>query len=623
MGRRRDRRPTEPQTKMTGQMKIHLFLAAVAAAAATLLPSTASAASVAPADGDQSRTTIGIRTASHGEPDNRGKYEYELFPKQTKQDAIAVYNYSVRPVTVRLLARDATSGTNGAFSAQPTKDQPRDVGAWIAISKPVLHLQPRSMTVVPIQIGVPYNATPGDHAGSVLVSLLAKEPKAGRESIVVEHRVGLRVYLRVPGTLKAEMQVQNLTSAYEGSWTKSLGFGRPVVDYTVRNTGNVRLSATQQVEILRSLGLSSAAARPPVLKELLPGGSARVHQAFDKTWAVGNVTARVTLAPAGLDESVKNVPDVVKESSVFVFPWLLVLVVLLLVGGGVAAERRRRRLKALRLPGGSHRTGKGGAKEKVAVLSMLAVVLGVGLAGLSASPAAAAGDDHPIWKATVLPRTGGADDPIELMTSGGCPRPADSILGKVYGKGFPKDGENVIGNTRAGVTPVGPFEAPLAFSMKEFMSEQPQPVALSGTYRFVVNCRTAKFPKSYADYVAEIRFTGPNRWVAAKPVTNETGQVLQVDEFGDPVAGAGGTKGGPNGGKAGSPSASPPAGATPGADGSSAGDQAQAAGQSPAQSPALTPADGDSGNSSVAYLLIVGGVLVAVATAFVLLRRRA
>lgn len=595
-------------------MKKQLLISAAIALTAALLPSSASSASTAfGADKPKpARTTVGIRAASHGAADNRGKYEYEILPGKARQDAIAVYNYSLKPVTVLLLARDAQTTPAGEFTAQPSKDKPRDVGGWITISKPVLHLKPRQMTVVPFQIGVPYDATPGDHVGSVLVSLLAKEPKPGGNDLIVEHRVGLRVYLRVPGTLKPQLTIEDLKSSYSGRW-KSLGFGHAAVAYTVRNTGNVRLSAKQQVEMLRSFGLSPASARPTEIKELLPGGFVRVQQSFPGTWAVGNVTAKVTLSPAGLDKSVSNVPDVVKEISVFVFPWLLVLILVLIVaaiGGGISWRRRRRLARKLTpdpvieelvpaLPGeGKHRLPR---------IALAVALLGlVGFGPGFVAPAQAADNGHPIWKATVLPKSGGADDPIELQTSGGCPKPADSILGRVYGKGFPKGGENVIGNTKAGVTPVGPFPAPLAFSMKEFMSGEAHPIALTGTYRFVVTCRTAKYPKSYGDYVAEIRFANPNHWVAAKPVTQAIGQNLKVDQFGDPIE-----------------TPKPGKGSTPGATqspGASQSPDAQAGSESGA--PALTSADSE-GTSAVSYVLIIGGVAIAAATGFLLWRRRA
>jgi len=588
-------------------MKLQLVLAAVVAMTAALLPSSASPVPAPTADGD-SRTTVGIRTASGGEADDRGRYDYEILPSKSKQDAVAIYNYSMKTVSVRLLARDATSTPDGEFTAQPSADTPKDVGAWIALSEQKLRLKPREMAVVPFQVGVPYNATPGDHVGSILVSLLAKEPKPGGNDVIVEHRVGLRVYLRVPGTLTPKLSVTNLKATYTGAWT-SLGFGRPKATYTIRNTGNVRLSATQQVELLRSFGLSAASAQPAALKELLPGGFARVSQDFPRTWAVGDVTAKVTLSPSGLDESVKNVPDVVEETSVFVFPWLLVLalvLVLAVIGGGTVWRRRRRvrRLAAMPEP------VRGKHAAAVAAMTALAALVLVGLSGVVAPPSQAAEDDHPVWKATVLPKSGGADDPIELMTSGGCPLPADSILGRVFGKGFPEEGENVIGNTKAGVTPNGPFSAPLIYSMKEFMSNQPQPVALEGTYRFVVNCRTAKYPRSHGDYVAEIRFTSPTRWVASKPVTNAIGQNLKLDEFGDPIP---------------DPTSTPSPGTKP-SEGATADPSAEPTDSAQATDgvPDLTASEEDGGgNTSLAVVLILAGAAVALSTGFVLWRRRA
>lgn len=242
-----------------------------------------------------SAVTVGIRTAGQDGPDDRGRYDEEIAPRGVRQDYVALYNYSLRPVTVRLLARDATSSAGSSFEVQPSADEPTGVGSWIAIQRPVVRMQPQSQTLVPFQIGVPYNASPGDHAGAIVASLLV-HPDAHDGQVVADRRVGLRVYLRVPGALRPELTIKHLTSTFDGSWN-SFGYGRTTVDYTLRNTGNVTLSADQVVQLASSRGLFPEQMRPDPAEQVLPGGEVVVHTVSPRMFAVGKLATTVTATP--------------------------------------------------------------------------------------------------------------------------------------------------------------------------------------------------------------------------------------------------------------------------------------------------------------------------------------
>lgn len=539
-------------------MKKLLAFALLVLTLAALLPSPAQAASARPVAADKSRITVGVRTSGPQNADNRGRYEYEIAPRGVREDFIALYNYAYTPVTVQLIARDGSTTTDGDFTSQPTTDKPLDVGAWITPERNVVRLAARSMTVVPFQISVPYNATPGDHAGALIVSLLAREPGQNSKSIVVEHRVGLRVYLRVPGALKAQLSIEHLTSTFTGSWTP-LGIGRTDVSYAVRNTGNVRLSATQAVELSRALGLSSASTSPAEITDLLPGSTVLVHTSFGSRWAIGSLGTKVTLKPSGVDSSLGVLPAVVASTSTFVLPWLLILIVLLLLalGGGYWRWRRIRRRRSAEDAGPDHATAtaeepvlvsrgsttvvhkhagpKSRSRRRIArrsgaaVLGLLAVVaIGSGLVGTPERADAKGGT--PIWRASVTPKSGADDEPFSVRTSGACPAPARNIVGRVYGAGFPATGVNVIGNSSAGVSPDGGFEVPLFETLRDTMVRQKVYVPLHGIYRLVVRCIIPAYvDRSYGDYVAEINFVNPSHWIAMAPVTNVIGPHANPD----------------------------------------------------------------------------------------------
>lgn len=175
-------------------------------------------------------------------------------------------------------------------------------------------------------------------------------------------------------------------------------------------------------------------------------------------------------------------------------------------------------------------------------LAALAAVLVTALSLLGSSPVAApagaaVGDRGTVWQARVIPTRGTADDYVEIRTSGGCPRPATNIVGRIFGSGFPKEGANIIGNTDAGVSRTGPFIAASQASFKAVMFKQRVPRPFRGTYRLEVICRTAKRERSYGTYVVAIRFKDDYNWVAAKPVTTAQGYNPMVKGGKDAPAG--------------------------------------------------------------------------------------
>ena len=76
-----------------------------------------------------------------------------------------------------------------------------------------------------------------------------------------------------------------------------------------------------------------------------------------------------------------------------------------------------------------------------------AALVALGVAFPAAAARTDAFADMPVLGALAIsPTTGDVETPLTLTTAGGCPRGTNSIT-RVYGKGFPEDGENVIGNT--------------------------------------------------------------------------------------------------------------------------------------------------------------------------------
>src|SRR5262249_36155316 len=138
---------------------------------------------------------------------------------------------------------------------------------------------------------VPATATPGDHAGGMIVSL-----SSGTE-VRLDSRVGVRLYLRVPGNLRPVVSVSSVRPIYHGT-NNPLGGGSVDVTYTVVNTGNIRLRSHPTLKAETAIfGYHLAEAKLPDLPELLPGSQVTFSGRVDGVFPAGPETITVSLQP--------------------------------------------------------------------------------------------------------------------------------------------------------------------------------------------------------------------------------------------------------------------------------------------------------------------------------------
>lgn len=573
----------------------------------------------------QKGISVGLRPATKSGGDtSRSVLEYEIPPRGRVVDYVAVSNLRDTPITVRLFTKDATTTTDTPYAVQESSEAPRDVGSWMSLKKDKLTLPPRSETVVPFQVGVPHNAAPGDHTGAIVVSLLAKEPKPDGGTIVVDHRVGLRLLLRVPGDYEPALTVTDVKASWHGPGSV-LGRAATVVTYTVRNTGNLRVSATGGLELTRTLGLPSVGTDTEPIAEIQPGGEVQVRQVVPGVLGAGPMKAHVRLHPTPIDPKLEEVPvkDVTASAPFSAWPWLLAAAVaaaLLAVSAATWFGRtiRRSRKAAMAPTGGKYRAPVAPdarpdgtdvlVRAAVAVFGGLLVALAAGLF----TPAGA--DDDAVWQGKPSIRQGTDNTPFDVVTTGGCPLPGTNVVGFAHGSGFPKEGGAVIGNGDAGVESRGPFQMPLVSSMQQLMAMQPDPAPLSGVYRIELRCVTPSLEQTTGKYVFEINFTDPHHWRAMPPVTKAQGpNATGADQPDAPSDPSDDSRGGTSG---------PPA--TSGARGSGATPsqaEQEAAAQRAAELAGVETTDGEDDQDGTNWPLVGGGIVVLALTGSHLFRR--
>jgi hypothetical protein len=282
-----------------------------------------------------------------GKPDDRTHFTLQGTPGSTLVDTMLVTNLSKATVSFNVYGTDAYNTPTGAFDLLAFDRHPIDIGSWIHFAQPIVTIAAGKSLAVPFNVVLPPTATPGDHAGGVVVSLASNSSTPG---VNLDSRVAVRVYLRVPGDLRPSLAVTAVSANYHG---KNVPFadGSATMSYTVTNPGNIRLRSKVTLEIKNAFGQTLAKLTPPDLPELLPSGTASFKASFTGIPAEGPLTANVTLAPYPdpLQPIGQKVPTVTKSGYFWAMPWTLLLIILLLLVILIGAWILRRRVLLRRI----------------------------------------------------------------------------------------------------------------------------------------------------------------------------------------------------------------------------------------------------------------------------------
>jgi len=321
-------------------------LTAGAAGAAWALSSVATAATAKKAP----VVTFGVEPATAKIPDGRPFFSYGVTPGGLLMDHVAILNYSLRPLPLTVYPQDGVNTSAGGFTLKVGALKPSDAGAWISLGRSRLSvvvparkstLAPPAALILPITVRVPFTATPGDHAAGI-VAVLTSIARRGLANVRLDQRVATRVFIRVAGTVHAQLSIENLAASYQGT-LNPVGRGALIVTYRVHNTGNANLAGTQAVQVTGWFGQRVTLTSLPQIPLLLPGGSVNETAHVPGVFPTGPLTVEVAVVPLHLQGEVDPglVRKVTATISVWAIPWLLIVLFLLLAALGAEYARRR------------------------------------------------------------------------------------------------------------------------------------------------------------------------------------------------------------------------------------------------------------------------------------------
>ncbi len=238
---------------------------------------------------------------------NQSWFTYQEKPGASVDDIATVKNLSNQPVKAHVYAVDATSNDSGSFILKLENEARNDVGKWTTISAAdTVTIPPQQTVDFPFHIKVPQTATPGQYFGGIVLEEVSDKPQVAQVStasantgktvcctnILVKTRIGLRIYLTIPGTVKDSMDWSGFSTVEKNKITN--------FQFEIKNTGNVALEPIATLQIYDSMG-NQVDEFQKSLGESLPGTSINAAVPWDNQPLFGNFHA-----VAKLDYTVKS-----------------------------------------------------------------------------------------------------------------------------------------------------------------------------------------------------------------------------------------------------------------------------------------------------------------------------
>ncbi len=154
----------------------------------------------------------------------RNWFVYTLDPGTEVKDAVEVYNPTAKEKTILLYAADTTPSSEGGFALKQRVEPMSKVGTWITMSKNEIVLAPGQSESVEFTINVPAEGLDvGEHSGGIMIE--EKPVENGTTGVKLSTRVGLRVYITIPGDVIKKIDYSFFNSEITANREYRLPFG--------------------------------------------------------------------------------------------------------------------------------------------------------------------------------------------------------------------------------------------------------------------------------------------------------------------------------------------------------------------------------------------------------------
>lgn len=314
--------------------------------------------------GKRAPATFGIGPASKKGIDGRSFLSFLTSPGAKIQDHVALINLTYKPLAISAYPVDATNGTSGALGFAARAAARRDAGSWIKLKMPsrrnTVVVPPRKTVVLPVDISVPANTQPGDHVAGIVAAVNSLVTNKQGRKVDLEQRVALRTFFRISGDLGPRLAVEDLHVSIP-TILNPFGTSTATVTYSVRNTGNVRLSGRQRVIISGLFATSEVS--PPRVPVLFPGGVVHYTVRLPDVYPQLRMNARVVIKPITVlgDVDATLPASFEKVQGFWAIPWGQLVILLVMIVVAVVLLRRWRRRRQAKVS--AHAAGRQAREE--------------------------------------------------------------------------------------------------------------------------------------------------------------------------------------------------------------------------------------------------------------------
>lgn len=207
-----------------------------------------------------------------------------------------VTNHSPQPLALRISPAAVRNGDTGSIDLVDADSPNSGTAGWVTLDRTRLDLAAGAQADVHLAVTVPADAQPGDHVAALVAALDGPVTTSDGHSVTLERRVRALLTVRVSGALEPRLAVDQVHLRFDGaSWPFSPRWVS--LSYRVRNTGNVRLGAAQQIRARSLIGAVTVERSLDDLPELLPGGQVTRIVDIGHAAVLGDVRAVLTVEP--------------------------------------------------------------------------------------------------------------------------------------------------------------------------------------------------------------------------------------------------------------------------------------------------------------------------------------
>lgn len=173
-------------------------------------------------------------------------FQLELQPGEALRASVTIKNTSTVTQSVKLYPADAVQDGDGGFRMAPAAAPKHDVACWIKLSQTKIALAPGSSEQITFNARAPDHAAIGPHFAGIIAEPEAGELRQGSGlALNVITRVGVRVYVNVPGETHPRATVSNLSF----HWRRHVLTAQ--MDF--RNSGNTVVTPTGELQLFDPL----------------------------------------------------------------------------------------------------------------------------------------------------------------------------------------------------------------------------------------------------------------------------------------------------------------------------------------------------------------------------------